>query len=291
MPPPRRRQPPQQEDFEPPVIAPVDVAGAVAQARLAAADQRARLNEMIQPRIDGHLLVYDEILNELVEAHRNVADTMDFGFRGRTRWAAVWELSGRCIALSRCVMTQLRAGFASETVATLRSIHEAVNLLTLVRGPGEEPLLRRWLDGGQIGAQKVRETVHRLQRPITAELRGAGVNVRGNQHELTAGVYERLSNVAHNTRLGFLESVSSELRSYAYGPHPDPVTRAVHVEYGGQLLEEVVLVVGSALATSFLGPAFIRDTIRPMVERLEAIREVMPINPPTVHGLRQQLAG
>jgi hypothetical protein len=186
-------------------------------------------------------------------------------------------------------MVQLRAGFASETAATLRSIHEATNLLTLMQGPGEETLLRRWLDGEHIGAQTVRGAVNRIQRPMFAALRAAGVNVRGNQHELTTGVYRLQSQAAHNTRIGFLESVSSDLRSYAYGPHPDAVTRAIHVEYGGQLLEEVVLVVGSALATRFLGADFYRDTIKPLVERIEAIRKTMPIDPPTVHRLRDEL--
>jgi hypothetical protein len=129
------------------------------------------LEAQIQPRIDGHLVTYDGVLDELAQAHALIADTMDFGFRGQTRWAAVWELSGRCIALSRCAMAQLRAGFASETVPTLRSIHEATGLLSLVRGPGQTKLLRRWLNDEELGAQKVRSAVNQLEKPMLAEMR------------------------------------------------------------------------------------------------------------------------
>jgi hypothetical protein len=261
----------------------------VVQARLTAAAQRALLEAAIQPRIDGHLLVYDGVLDALANAHARIANTLDFGLGADTRWAAVWEMSGRCIALSRCAMAQLRAGFASETVPTLRSIHEATRLLSLVRGPGETNLLRRWLRADHIGAQRVRSAVHRIERPIVAQMRAEGINVDANLYELGQQVYEVLSAPAHNTREGFRESVSTPLRTFAYGPHPDPVTRAVHVDYGGELLEEVLLVVGISLGTTFLGPDYFRDEIQPLQQQLHAIRDQMPVDPETVHGMRQAL--
>jgi len=187
-------------------------------------------------------------------------------------------------------MSQLRAGFASETLPTLRSIHEATNLLTVLRGPGEERMLRRWLDGDHLGAQAVRSAVNRIQQPVLTQLRNAGEEVRGNQHQLTTQLYSILSQGAHNTRNGFLESVSVPLRHYAYGPHPDPVTRGVHVEYGGQLLEEVVIVVGSVLATTFLGPDFYAQTIRVLQTQIQAVGEALPLDPPTLHTMRDELA-
>jgi hypothetical protein len=278
---------PERTDYYELPIGDIELAPIVAQARLVAASQRARLEAEIQPRIDGHLLIYDAILDELVDAHTRVADSKDFGFLGQTRWAAVWELSGRCIALTRCVMAQLRAGFGSEAAPTLRSIHEATELLILVRGTRDGRLLRRWLDGEQIGAQKVRGAVHRLHR---TELRASGVDVTA-QHAHSKVRYDALSEAAHNTRSGFSDSISPELQAFAYGPHPDLVIRAVNVNHGGEVLEGVANTVGWILGTTFLGFEFLTETIIPIQERLKAIRTAMPINRTAVEDMRRQLSG
>jgi hypothetical protein len=115
------------------------------------------------------------------------------------------------------------------------------------------------------------------------------VNIETNHYELAGRIYKTLSAPAHNMRDGFRESISTPLRNFAYGPHPDPVTRAVHVDYGGELLEEVLLVVGSSLGTTFLGREFFTGTVRPLQQGLHAIRDAMPIDPETVHGLREAL--
>jgi hypothetical protein len=59
----------------------------------------------------------------------------------------------------------------------------------------------------------------------------------------------------------------------------------VHVEFGGQLVEEVTLLVGRAFATRFLGRQWYEDTIKPLLAALKAVREEMPVDPLTVRSL------
>ena len=106
--------------------------------------------------------------------------------------------------------------------------------------------------------------------------------------DLGAKVYEIFSKPAHNMRGGFLESISGELRQSRYGPHPDPGQRAVHVEYAGQLLEELTMRVGIAFSTRFLGSDFYNDQIKGLMASLKAVRDEMPIDPPTVNRLRSE---
>lgn len=240
----------------------------------------------MQPRIDGHLHTYRIVLDALIDAHRNIGETIEFGLQERTRWTAVWEMSGRCLSLTNCLLPQLAAGFASETVPTMRAIHEAVQILTVVTGPGEERLLRRWLDDeAYISAQQAREAENRLLAPYLKVLAEQGIKPNADQFLLGKQVYDTLSKPAHNMRIGFLESVSAPLKQFSYGSHPDPIQRAVHVEFGGQHVEEVMLVVGMALSTRFLGASFYAETIHPLQASLHAVRAAMPLDPRSVRGL------
>jgi hypothetical protein len=81
-----------------------------------------------------------------------------------------------------------------------------------------------------------------------------------------------MSESAHHQRGGFLDSKSASLRKFAYGPHPDPAVRAEWVNYAGELLEEVVIVVGDAF-DDMVGDNYMRDYVRPLQARLFAVRE------------------
>jgi hypothetical protein len=274
------------DNFEPPIRAGLAVPGAVVHQRSLAKTEAERLTEILEPRIAGHLLVYREVVDTLATAHREIGETMDFDFQGRTRWASVWEMSGRCLGLSNCMLAQLEAGFASEVVPTMRSIHEACQLLTVVSGPGEEALLRRWLDDERyISAQQARAAERRIAKPFIQEMAARGIELKGDQFLLGREVYDMLSKPAHNMRGGFLESVSKSQRLFAYGPHPDPIQRAVHVEFGGQKIEEVALRLGGSLASRFLGRTFYVGTVEPLVASVKAVRNMMPVDPPSVRRL------
>jgi hypothetical protein len=274
------------ENFEPPIVAPVALPDAIIAAREQADADSKELAAIITPRIQGHLVTYRMVLDALIEAHQRIADTMDFDIGGRTRWTAVWETSGRCLGLCNCLIAQLQGGFASETVPTLRAIHEADQLLAVLIGPGEEQLLRQWLDDtNYVKVVTARAAAARIEKPYIAELKKRGIELEGDQSALSTEIYDVLSKPAHNMRVGFAESVSSELRRFSYGSHPDPRQRAVHVEYAGQLVEEVTLLVGRAFATRFLGRGFYEETIKPLLVAINAVRDEMPIDPVTVHSI------
>jgi hypothetical protein len=275
-----------QENFESPIRAGLAVSDPIVHERTAVRTEADRLAGILEPRIAGHLLVYRDVIDTLTTAHREIGETMDFDFQGRTRWTAVWEMSGRCLGLSNCMLVQLEAGFASEVVPTMRSIHEACQLLTVMSGPGEETLLLRWLDDERyIGAQTARAAERRIAKPFIQVLAAQGIVLKGDQFLLGCEVYDLLSKAAHNMRGGFLESVSKSQRLFAYGPHPDPIQRAVHVEFGGQQVEEVALRLGGSLASRFLGPRFYTDTVEPLVASVKAVRQMMPVDPVSVRSL------
>jgi hypothetical protein len=54
-------------------------------------------------------------------------------------------------------------------------------------------------------------------------------------------------------------------------------------------MEEVGMRVGAALAVRFLGPEFYSETVTDLLRGLRAVREAMPIDPPTVRRLRAEL--
>ena len=57
-----------------------------------------------------------------------------------------------------------------------------------------------------------------------------------------------LSEGTHHQRSVMAESMAPVLRRFTYGPHLDARNRASYVDYAGELLEEVIIVVGDAFA-------------------------------------------
>ena len=282
--------PPQDERdrLEPWIQGGLDLPDEVARAREDASAVDARRRAAVQPLIEGHLKTYEMVAAALAEAHQRIAETVEFGLGGDTRWTAVWEMSGRCAALCNCAIAQLRAGFGAEVVPTFRAIHEAGQLLSVLAGPGEWGVLREWLNDGYISAAKARAAEDRINEPVIAELKKLGIDLHGapEPKDLGKQIYDVLSKPAHNMRLALRESVSIPLHLYSYGPHPDPTLLAVHVEYAGQLLEEITMRVGSALGTRFLGREWYDETIKPLIAALKAIRDEMPVDPPAMNKLR-----
>ncbi len=275
-------------NFEPPIKGGLTLSAEVERLRADSKERNEQITAIVQPRIEEHLLTYQMVVDALVDAHRRIAETMDFGLGDETRWTAVWEMSGRCLGLCGCLLVQLRGGFASETVPTMRSIHEAAQLLAVLVGPGEEPLLSQWLnDTSYIKTATARAAEGRIEKPRVTFLREQGIELHGNQAELGSQIYDILSKPAHNMRSGFKESVAVQLKTFSYGSHPDPTQRAVHVEFGGQLIEEITIRVGTAFATRFLGRPFYENTVKRLIAEIEAIRETMPVNPPAMKRLRE----
>jgi hypothetical protein len=217
----------------------------VVRARAVAEKEYAAVEDDWQSRIDAHLRVYREVIDRLVEDHRRIADTTDIPIGSDTRWSAMWEMAGRSLSVSRVLVHDLEGGFYSEADGTLRSLHEAVQLLSALHL--EEDDLRRWLAGVWVRPAEARAVQERRQEYANEQMRLHDIEPEGGDlAELGRQIYSAMSASSHHERAGVVPSISLPLREYAYGPHPDPERRAAYINFAGELLEEVVLVVGDA---------------------------------------------
>lgn len=263
-------------DFEP-EITQGPISAAVIQARAAHDALVTGLEAILQPRLEGHLLVLQQSIDRLAALHQAVLEESDIDLDAETRWAALWLIAGRCLALSNLFLAELRLGYTAETVGTIRVLDEAILLLHAITADEDGALVRRWLHGQTVMPRQARPVVGDLQAGVVAELADRGVEVEGDIVELGRDIYGMLSKAAHNALPGFAESVSRPLRRFNYGAHPDPRQRAVYVDYGGEVIEGTIMGVGSALAR-FFGGEWYRDTIRPIQDELEAMRRALPID-------------
>lgn len=272
----RNEPPAQPAAFEPPINA-EELSAAAHGARLAHDRQVAAAEELLGPRIAGHLQACELAIDELVDAHRQLVEQTDIDLEAETRWVAIWELAGRCLSVARALIAQLRDAYAAETVGTMRVLHEAANLLVVAADVEEERLTRRWLAGEHVPQREARSHIHAAQERIVEQARERGVEIEGDVAELTRELYGILSQGAHNDRPGFADSVFRTGRVFSYGPHPNPLVRAAYVDYASELIEQIVMEVGDALAVIYGGDWY-RETVRPLVTALHAVRDDQPID-------------
>lgn len=264
-------------DLEPPIRASA-LTPEVAALRQIADAQAAHYDAELQPRIDRHIAVYQEAVDVLIATHRALADDTDIALGAATRWAAMWEMSGRCLAISNVLLHDLRGGYASEAIGTLRALHEASQLLSALSFHLEEDVVRRWLAGDYIRPREARDVQQRKQDLALARMAEAGIEPEGgNIVELGRQIYSTLSEGSHHQRSVMGESIAPALRRFAYGPHPDARNRASQVDYSGELLEEVIIIVGDAFA-DILGRDFYVQRVRPIQESLARVREEAPLS-------------
>jgi hypothetical protein len=241
-------------------------------------EQMALITVEIQEGIDAHLAAYRHVVDSLIHTHEEIAERSDIDLEAETRWVATWELSGRCLAVSRVLLHDLQGGFAAEAVGTLRALHEAVQLLSALAFHLEDDAARCWLAGEWIRPKDARKIQGRKQELALERMAEAGIEPEGGDiMALGQEIYSHMSESAHHQRGGFRESVAVALRRFAYGPHPDPTVRAAWVDYAGELLEEVTLVVGDAFA-DMVGREYMLEYVRPLQASLVAVRESYPLS-------------
>jgi hypothetical protein len=238
---------------------------------------RGALEDALQPRLEGHLLVLRQQIDALQDTHRLIGEQSDVLEVTETRWAAIWELCGRCLSLARLLADELGLGYTAEIAGTIRVLDEAVNLLHAVVADADGDLVRRWLAGDTVMPRDVRPIIAAEQAEAGAALADQGIDFDADVVELGREIYGHLSKAAHNARPGFAESVSRPLRLFVYGPHPDPRQRAVYVDYASEAIEGVLIGVGNGIAR-FLAGDWYRETVPPMQEQLAAVREALPVD-------------
>jgi hypothetical protein len=263
-------------ELEPPVQA-RDLPAEVAALRREVAEAHRYLNTILQPKIDGHIAAYRYAIDMVIAIHRDIGDSTDIDIRAPTRWSAIWELSGRCLAICQVVVHDVEGGFTSEAVGSLRALFEATVLLGAVAFHEEEDAVRRWLDGEWIRPREARAVVGRKEQFAWERMREAGIEpLRRRPGEVGREIYDLLSRPAHHRRSGFPETVSADLREFTYGPHPNPEVRAQYVAYAGELIETALLVVIDSWG-DMIGRDYVRDALPAMQRGLERVREQYPL--------------
>jgi hypothetical protein len=263
-------------DIEPPVE-PRDLPPEVAELRGRAAEEHEWLDETAQPNIDARIEALAQEVEHVIDVHRQIADRTDLEIRADTRWSAIWELSCRCLAICRVVLHDLRGGFTSEAVGSLRTLFEAAELLGAVAFHAEEDLVRRWLAGEWIRPRDARQAMGRKAALAEQRMKSAGLEPpeRGPV-ETGAEIYDLLSQPAHNRRGGSPETISVPLREFVYGPHPNAERRAHHLAYAEQLIETALLIVIDSLS-DIIGREYANNALPAMQQRLEQARERFPL--------------
>jgi hypothetical protein len=212
---------------------------------IAAADFAKREREL-QPHIDAHIAVYASEVEKLKNAHANIASGTDLVIGAKTRWSAIWELAGRCIAEIELLLHALRGGFAMGASANVRAMFEAMYLLGAVAF--DDATAERWLSGKEVRPKKARAVMVKKQALAHTRAKAAGIEPVGDIAETGGWIYQHFSQYAHHLRGSIIESTSLERREFAYGPHPDPAKRGRETEEIGHLIETALIVIADTLA-------------------------------------------
>jgi hypothetical protein len=283
---------------------------ALKRARRISTAQNERVNTVLKPRIDDHLRVYQQALDVLDDAHRSIADRTNLDLESNTRQAAVWVVSGRCIGQSCALITLLRAGFGAETSVQTRAMHEATRLAAALADESESDLLRRWLaddDKKWVRPKETRAAQERIHSRFRRSLKDAtkAAQAAGDAERTAlitstldsmpladgetigtaaAKVYDVLSRASHARRSGMKDALSPVLRVMVTGSHPDPAIRASYVDYGGRVIEEVLLTIGE-IVSRFYAQGWYMTTVAPLIRSLHDIRQSVPIDAAAISGL------
>ena len=224
------------------------------------------------------------ILDTLEADHQAVADQLDFDLDGDTRYAAVWQLAGRCIGLGRAVVALLRATFCAETLVMARALHECTRLLEALEDVEDgDALLVKWLadnDQAYVRPVEARRAERRAEKRHREDMIASGAHPSGasekSSADLSADLYDHLSWFGHNRRKATRDFVDIAGHTMVRGPHHDPVVVASYVAYAGEAIEEMLLAVGHALSR-FIGVNYLADRLFPLQNALRSARRDAPL--------------
>lgn len=246
--------------------------------------ENATQGAILEPRIAAHQAAYRLALDNLDRFHTQVADRTDLDLVGDTRPAAVWQMAGRSIGLSRACLDLLQLGYCAEVVPLSRTLHEANRLVQTFAERTEDELLRIWLaDEGRhkwVRPNQAREAIERAEEKLNDLMREHDAEVPGTTTELSITIYDHLSRAAHNRRAWVQDAVSSDLRQMAIAKHPSPLRRAGTLASIGGTIEEAIQLVGDALAATFYGKRFWSEHVQPYIKSFEALRATQPLTTP-----------
>lgn len=261
-----------------------EIAASAIEARIRQRENNAHNTEVLAPAIEAHLESYQAVVGELAYVHAWIADATDLEPVGEERATAVWQVAGRSASLCSALVALLRAGYASEGVPLMRSIHEANLLVTVLAFSDDGSVLADWLsDEKWIRPKRLREVQEEYEQQARAGMLRAGMAPLASTIGPMEELYSDLSEQAH-MRQGFLNQlVAEEARIFPIGPHPDSLIRATYVNYCGTAVVETVGLVGAALA-HITDPELWADRFAPTLEQLGILRDRIPLHPARLLG-------
>lgn len=237
-----------------------------------------RPDDLVERRIAVHLDVCEAVVTSLVAPHQWLGEVYAGGLEAEGEGAALWELSGHALGLSRAYLSLLRDGYVPTAGVMARALHETlVGLLALVGLDGDAILAHYLADHG-IKMESARTAIQRTQRRAEADGLTPGDDLRYLAGRLYSGAGSSggLTDYAHNARRAVREAVL-EAGRFAYGPHPDTHRRASHVAYATLLTVQLVESVTMSLAR-FDGLTDAREKIgKPLLTRLEVVQSEHPL--------------
>lgn len=220
----------------------------------------------------------EAVLDTLRDQHRRLVEETNFEPLQKTRHGGAWLLAGRCLSLGYAVLVALRAGLTTEVAPLARTLHEATGALRIMLDRDETVLHRKWLRDGYFSAKDLQLGQKRMEDRAAVDMLKRGTAPPGRTDELDHQLYGHWSRIAHNRRSGILESYQSDLREFAYGPHPAPLLRAVWTGYGTQLIYEVTVTVGAALARMFDANVWLAR-VEPAINALNRLQREQRLDP------------
>lgn len=215
--------------------------------------------------LEEHCKCYKGVVEELSLVHARVVEQLNFSLDERTRWSAIWIMSGRSLALANAYLNLVATGFGAESIPVARAMHEGLQLLDAftaggygfdkevpdeIRVPEEKRLkkcnrlLEKWLaDKGMeyVKPSEAREAIHRSEEVLRAIAKFTGADpIPEGAKKQAAHIYDLMSRMSHNRRGGLGDSYSPTLREFSYGPHSSTSNWITQVSYSGTLIESLL---------------------------------------------------
>lgn len=171
----------------------------------------AKLRAMAEARVQQQVLQLDEVVGEverlIKKLKKHVPDVLD-----ASHLVAAYLLLGRSLRSTHAMCALARAGFHYEAMELIRSVNEAVGLVTLFLDPAlPEAQLSRWFRGDIVKNEQSRASL------------GAFVNQAQDDAEekfpiekVAAGVYAGWSRYTHSAHAAILDSYDPFLDDFDF---------------------------------------------------------------------------
>ena len=194
-----------------------------------------------------HLTAYAAALDELEGAHRLIAEETDLQLDAKTRQAAMWLITGRCIGLAHAGTSRARRRrvlLPKQSLCCVRCTRLR-DCSTSSRYDGEDDIVRRWLLGRNVPRGEIMAAIDRQEEAMRAEMIEQRIAPPTTTRAQMEAIYGRSSEVAHNRRGHMLAQVAMPTESW----------RPARTPTGGRAQRSSTSTAGSSSGSSRVAEA------------------------------------